>query len=889
MSSRIGSTFGWLLVLACWSAGDGAAMSIGEAVTTSPSEGAATQELRVPANTAYHEQGPGADGQLAVWFGRLQQAGKLKVAVELELAEGEAYLLHFAVGAVETEGGQVNARSDDRVEHVHGTGASGQRVDFGEFDVAAAGYGRFELSVELEAGQAAPHPSALLLDGSAVEAAHFNLEPRRNAASVHLFYPLPKELETDEVEAFYCEVTADEDPLWTYYMATGWHRGYFGMQVNSKTERRIIFSVWDSGGEAVDRNKVAAEDRVALVGRGEDVVTGSFGNEGTGGHSHLVFDWKTGERQRFLVTARADDATHTTFAGYYFRNDLGQWMLISSWRAPKEGRLLRGLYSFSENFGGANGHLLRKARYGNQWVRLADGTWHELTRASFSFDGTGKHNRLDRSMGLQDNEFFLSHGGFVEGSTEYGETFERPASSQPPVWNQVPAGGPWRAVLDSPGGELPFELEFSSRPAPGAASRGAGSGPGGDIFDDPRARGGAPGPPPSAKGPTPSERPNWQVGVWSAVIRNGQEELATGEVELRGDQVVIHLEPYDSRLVARLSPDGRDLIGHWEKAAGGGREARLGFHASVGVAERFGSAGAKPSADPSQAGAGGREEQATRAAALDGRWSVQFASDENLSVGLFRALPGGRAEGTFLTTLGDYRYLAGDFDGERLRLSCFDGGHAFLFTARLDSTGALAGDFWSRDAWHETWTAERDAHAELPDSFELTSWDANSTLADYAFPDETGTLRSLAEPAFTGKARILTLFGTWCPNCNDEAEYLSELSRRYGPRGLQIQGLAFELDDDLERSAKMVASYMQRHRAAWPVLFAATADKDAASAALPALDRVRAFPTTLFLDAQNRVRAVHTGYAGPATGAAHERLRERYETLIEELLAEDPK
>ena len=182
MSSRIGSTFGWLLVLACWSAGDGAAMSIGEAVTTSPSEGAATQELRVPANTAYHEQGPGADGQLAVWFGRLQQAGKLKVAVELELAEGEAYLLHFAVGAVETEGGQVNARSDDRVEHVHGTGASGQRVDFGEFDVAAAGYGRFELSVELEAGQAAPRPSALLLEGSAVVDAHFNLSGERTAS-----------------------------------------------------------------------------------------------------------------------------------------------------------------------------------------------------------------------------------------------------------------------------------------------------------------------------------------------------------------------------------------------------------------------------------------------------------------------------------------------------------------------------------------------------------------------------------------------------------------------------------------------------------------------------------------------------------------------------------
>jgi hypothetical protein len=142
-------------------------------------------------------------------------------------------------------------------------------------------------------------------------------------------------------------MTGIEDPVATYYMACGWHRGYFGMQVNSATERRIIFSVWDSGGEAVSRSKVADTNRVMLMGKGAGVNSGDFGNEGTGGHSHLVFPWKTGEKQRFIVTAKPVDATHTIYAGYYFRPDQQEWMLISSWKAPKEGGYLRGLYSFS--------------------------------------------------------------------------------------------------------------------------------------------------------------------------------------------------------------------------------------------------------------------------------------------------------------------------------------------------------------------------------------------------------------------------------------------------------------------------------------------------------------------------------------------------------------
>ena len=93
---------------------------------------------------------------------------------------------------------------------------------------------------------------------------------------------------------------------------------------------------------------------------------------------------------------------------------------------------MRRPHSFSENFGGANGHLVRKALYGNQWIRDDEGQWIELTTATFSHDATGRADRLDRFMGLEDGQFFLSHGGFVSGFTEYGKVFTRPAVGSAP-------------------------------------------------------------------------------------------------------------------------------------------------------------------------------------------------------------------------------------------------------------------------------------------------------------------------------------------------------------------------------------------------------------------------------------------------------------------------
>lgn len=382
-----------------------------------------SRELRVPAETAYFEPDARRWNKAEtsmIWYGQLKKPGKVQAKVEVQLPEGEAIDLELTING-ETNKVRLEASTDGPAT-----------ADFGAFEIGEAGYQAFTLRSPQPKGKVL----ALSLSGNAMEDAHFNLKPRRNSASVHLAYPVDR---GTKVSAFYCEMTGIEDPLWTYYMACGWHRGYFGMQVNSPTERRIIFSVWDSGGEAIDRDKVGQEDRVTLVAKGEDVYSGDFGNEGTGGHSHLKYPWKTGERQQFLVTAEPVDETHTIFAGYYFHPDKKDWMLISSWKAPKEGKRLRGLYSFSENFAGRNGHVLRKALYENQWLRTAEGEWKEITKATFSHDKTGREDRLDRFMGLTDQgKFFLSHGGFVEGFTKFGEPFERPASGRSPAEMKLP-------------------------------------------------------------------------------------------------------------------------------------------------------------------------------------------------------------------------------------------------------------------------------------------------------------------------------------------------------------------------------------------------------------------------------------------------------------------
>lgn len=387
--------------------------------------------------------------------------------------------------------------------------------------------------------------------------------------------------------------------------------------------------------------------------------------------------------------------------------------------------------------------------------------------------------------------------------------------------------GIWRAVLTLPGGELPFQL---------------------------------------------------QIDEQGAVIRNGSEVIPFSSVERDGSQVVFRMAGYDSAIHATWKGPGTPLTGEWIRTRPEGKQDRLQFTAMAGDARRFlpTAAAALEDAPESVAGA----------------WSVVFtneAGEQEPARGEFRQ-EGHLVTGTFLTSTGDYRFLAGDYVGGVLRLSCFDGAHAFLFRATAQSKTTLEGDFWSRGTYHATWTARRmdAAHDEdgLPDPFEMVGLTNDEGRLEFTFPDLDGTPVSLSDPRFAGQVVLVSVFGTWCPNCNDEAPLLARWVRDYGRQGLQIIGLAYEFTGDVERDRSMVRLYAERHGLEFPLLLAGTNDKKAAAATLPDLTAILAYPTTVFVGRDGRVRKIHSGFAGPGTGEHHLQLVARLEAIIEELLAE---
>ena len=393
--------------------------------------------LDIPACTAYCEPDPdavtvtGSEGvtgwsnsrQKLAWYGYIKTPGSISPSVLLVLPAGEISKFGLTIAGKRT------------LAEARGPCTAATPIAFDPVMISTPGYYRFELAGKSRTGPTFGDVKTLEITGAAATDAHFNLKERRNAASVHLVYSLPAQ---SRAAWFYNEVTVKTDPVWSYYMACGFRRGYFGIQVNSKTERQIIFSVWDSGHEGVDRSKVPADDQVQLLARGDGVFAGGFGNEGTGGHSHLIYSWKTGSTYRFLVSAEPD-GEHTVYTGYFYFPEKRAWGLIARFRAPKDGNYLNGLYSFNENFGGANGQERRLAEFGNQWVKSAEGVWSELTTARFSHDETGKQDRLDYSSGVNNGRFYLSNGGFVANGVKFGDVINRSAGGKPPSDIVLPA------------------------------------------------------------------------------------------------------------------------------------------------------------------------------------------------------------------------------------------------------------------------------------------------------------------------------------------------------------------------------------------------------------------------------------------------------------------
>lgn len=246
----------------------------------------------------------------------------------------------------------------------------------------------------------------------------------RRGPSVHMSYTLP----SGNTEWFYNEITVPDEGevLYSYYMAAGFGQGYFGMQYNSDSERRVLFSVW-APYETDDPNDIPDEYRIVNTRRGEDVYIGEFGNEGSGGQSYLVYPWKAGVTYKFLMHVEpAGDGT-TNYTAYFYATDENRWRLIASFMRPLTDTWYSSPYSFLENFGTESGCLDRIFYMGNQWAYSSTGTWTRITKGTFTYDATASAGvRLDYQGGLSsDGRYFLRMGGFftADPATSYYSSY----------------------------------------------------------------------------------------------------------------------------------------------------------------------------------------------------------------------------------------------------------------------------------------------------------------------------------------------------------------------------------------------------------------------------------------------------------------------------------
>ena len=381
--------------------------------------------------------------------------------------------------------------------------------------------------------------------------------------------------------------------------------------------------------------------------------------------------------------------------------------------------------------------------------------------------------------------------------------------------------GNYRAVLELPGGELPFGLDIAR-----------------------------------------------EEDGFVLYLLNGEERVRVDEVTAADGRLTATMPGYENTLTAEIR--GRKLRGEVSLLRAGGERQVLPFRAEAGQTWRV------------------FEEPSTDNADVGGRWSVTFTSDEGKqSPGVAEFTQSfERVTGTILTPTGDHRYLAGDARDDELRLSRFDGAQAHLYVGRLNERGELVGEHWSGQFWHERFVAVRNPDAELDTSAVATGLRDPDVKLEFTFPDLDGKPVSLSDPRFQGKVVIVALAGSWCPNCQDEADFLVDLYREHHARGLEIVSLMFEHFGDFAKAAGATRRFRRENGVEYATLIAGTSDRDEAAKALPQLTGIFAFPTTIFVDRSGRVRRIHAGFSGPATGLHYEQLKQDFTSTVEALLAE---
>ena len=356
-------------------------------------------------------------------YARFKRAGKLTAYLNMQVPKGKSSLTVTALGVT---------------RKITTSGPGFKDVYVGDWAIKDTGYVTFNLKGIAKTGNVFADIKAITLSGLATNKINFVKDNEgnffhwgRRGPSVHLNYELPA---NTNAEWFYNEVTVPKgnDVLGSYFMACGFGEGYFGMQVNSLTERHILFSIW-SPFTTDDPKAIPDDQKIIMLKKGEGVHTGEFGNEGSGGQSYLNYLGKAGNTYRFLVHAKPDGKDRTEYTAYFYAPESGKWQLIASFSRPKTNTYLKHLHSFLENFEPEQGIYTREVNFNNEWVCDSSGKWIELTKARFTGDNTAvKGYRMDYAGGSKGNGFYLKNCGFFNNYTPRNTWFTRSAGNHPP-------------------------------------------------------------------------------------------------------------------------------------------------------------------------------------------------------------------------------------------------------------------------------------------------------------------------------------------------------------------------------------------------------------------------------------------------------------------------
>ena len=386
------------------------------------------------------------------------------------------------------------------------------------------------------------------------------------------------------------------------------------------------------------------------------------------------------------------------------------------------------------------------------------------------------------------------------------------------------------------------------------------------------------------------------AGVWRGLIKtnSGEDVAFTLEVKREGDKIVgslvngddrtvssggsfegntlkLRYDFYDAELIAVI--EGDDLIGGFT------RQWRKQLLARKLRAKR--EAGSQIASDTSNS-----------LGEISGDWVMRVGEEPNVI--FWRAAfkqQGPRVRGTIIPLSGDWGEMTGSFETNQLTLNRFDGINCRVFKATLTPQGALEGFVdlglsapnQKRKIVAERLNAEnKSSVANLPDPNNYTRMSNPAEPFRFSFPDPDGKIISSTDERFKNKVVVVTITGSWCPNCYDEAPVLQEFYERYRGRGLEVVALSFEYTGEVARDAKQVGIFAKRLGATYPILYAGAVED--AEKKLSQLDKFSAYPTTIYIGRDGLVKHIHAGFEGKATGERFTRLKAEMESMIQELL-----